>query len=80
MDLSKELEGRIILNCKSFEDVELMFYKNVNAYHWYPDERTLDSLLQRGYKFAAFKNHNNQALPEYITANGDIVIIDKNIK
>ncbi len=80
LDLTKELNGRVIINCKSFEDIELMFYKNVNAYHWYPDKSTFDSLLQNGYKFAAFKNHNNQHLPEYIYGNDDIIIIGKEIK
>lgn len=80
LDLTGELKDRVILNCKSFEDVELMFYQNVNAYHWFPDESTLDSLLNIGYKFAAFRNHNNQHLPEYIYSNKEIIIIDKYIK
>ena len=80
LDLTGELKDRVIINCKSFEDVELMFYQNVNAYHWYPDEPTMDSLLNKGYKFAAFKNHNNQNLPKYIYDNEEIIIIDEDIK
>ncbi len=80
LELSGELKDRVILNCKSFEDVELMFYQNTNAYHWYPDASTMDSLLNEGHKFAAFKSHNNQNLPNYIYDNKEIIIIDKDIK
>ncbi len=80
LDINDKLKDRVIINCKPFEETELMFYQNVNAYHWYPDEKTLDSLLNRGYKFAAFKNHNNQNLPEYIRNKKEIIIIDEEIK
>ena len=70
----------LVINCKSFEDVELMFYQNVNAYHWYPEKKTLDSLQQKGYKFAAFKSHTNQILPEYINNDTNILIINEQIK
>lgn len=79
LDVSK-LENRIILNCNSFEETELMFYKNVNAYNWYPEQKMLDSLLQKGYKFAAFKNHSNYVLPPYISENKDILIIPEVLK
>ena len=80
LDLHGELKDRVIFNCKTFEDVELMFHQDVNAYHWYPSEPTIDSLLHNGHKLAAFKNHNNQHLPEYIYNNKDIVIIDESIQ
>ncbi|MEZ4885065.1 MAG: glycosyltransferase family 39 protein [Chitinophagales bacterium] len=80
-NLSKEkIEGRVILNCKAFEDTDVMFYQDVNAYHWYPEQHTLDSLLEIGYQFAAFQNHTNQGLPEYISNNKDILIIREQIK
>ncbi len=80
LNFEDKLKNRVVLNCKSFEDVELMFYKDVNAYHWYPKKDILDSLIDNGYKFAAFKNHNNQLLPEYIYNQENIIIIDKLIK
>lgn len=80
IDFSGELKGRVIFNCKSFTDVELMFYQNVNAFHWYPPQSALDSLIEKGYKFAAFKDHNDQHLPEYIYSNKDVLIIDRSIK
>jgi Dolichyl-phosphate-mannose-protein mannosyltransferase len=70
----------IALNCKSFEDVELMFHKDVNAYHWFPEARIIDSLENIGYRFAAFRSHTDQGLPSYILNNEDILIIDKKLK
>ncbi len=80
LDLSGELKGRVILNCKSFEDKELMFYRDVNAYAWYPSKKELDSLKARGYRFAAFRNHGNYRLPTYISEDENIVIIDEVLK
>ncbi len=73
-------QNYIVLNCKSFEDVELMFYKDVNAYHWFPKAHIIDSLENLGYRFAAFQSHTNQGLPGYILNNDEILIIDKEIK
>jgi 4-amino-4-deoxy-L-arabinose transferase-like glycosyltransferase len=70
----------VIINCKSFENVELMFYQDANAYHWYPAENVIDSLQQLGYKFAAFQNTPNQGLPAYITDDPEIVILEDAIK
>lgn len=80
LDKDKETFNRVILNCKSFDNLELMFYKDVIAYSWFPHQETLDSLLSSGYKFAAFKSHNNQQLPAYIVENKDILIIDEEIE
>ncbi|MEL7121572.1 MAG: glycosyltransferase family 39 protein [Bacteroidota bacterium] len=76
----EELEDRVILNCKGFEDTELMFYQNVNAYHWYPPLELLDSLRNEGHKFAAFQNVTNQGLPGYINTAEDIILIKDEIK
>lgn len=69
------LEGRIIINVKSLADTELMFYQDLNAYHWYPTEQQMDSLSNLGYKFAAFVGNNGQHLPAYIANNKDILIL-----
>ena len=74
------VQNYVVLNCKSFKDINLMFYKDLNAYHWHPENHTLDSLQRMGYKFAAFKNHNNQHLPEYIFNDKKILIIDEQLK
>jgi hypothetical protein len=70
----------VIINCKAFEDTEMMFHTPSNAFHWFPEQRVLDSLHNKGYQFAAFKSNNNQNLPEYITNDKRILIIDKQLK
>jgi len=75
--LEGELQGRVILNCKSFEDIELMFYRDVNAYARYPAKKELERAKARGYTFAAFRNHGNYRQPSYISEDEDIVIIDE---
>jgi hypothetical protein len=79
-DSTYALENRIIINCKGFEDIALMFHQNVNAYHWCPHRKTLDSLLIAGHQFAAFNNHTKHKLPPYITKNESIVVIHKKLK
>jgi 4-amino-4-deoxy-L-arabinose transferase-like glycosyltransferase len=70
----------VIINCKTFEDTEMMFHQKSNAFHWFPEQRVLDSLHNKGYQFAAFKSNNGQVLPEYITNDKRILIIDKQLK
>jgi hypothetical protein len=75
------IQGRVILNCRPYENIEFMFYKDVLAYHWYPEPRILDSLQSVGYKFAAFEYKNDpQQLPAYITGDSTILILDKGLK
>lgn len=74
------LDNRIILNCKSFEDTDVMFYTDHRAYQWFPIETVFDSLQQAGHRFAAFKSHTNQYLPEYISRDTAVLILDHTIK
>jgi len=74
-------ENYVILNCRPYENIELMFYKNTLAYHWYPEPKVLDSLQAVGYKFAAFEYKNDpQQLPKWITSDSTILILDKGLK
>lgn len=58
-----------------------MFYRDCTAYHWYPPENILDSLQNAGHKFAAFQYVNDQQqLPEYITNDKEIVILNESLK
>lgn len=75
-----EKKNNLIINCNSFENIDLMFYKNVNAYHWYPPENELVELINKGYKISAFKSHGEQILPEYILLNSKIEILDFDLK
>lgn len=75
------LDQRVILNCRPYENIELMFFKDVIAYHWYPPENIVDSLQNAGYKFAAFDyNNDQQKLPEYITSDKDITLMKESLK
>ena len=75
--LGKHVVGdRVVLNCRPYENIELMFYQDVLAYHWYPQAGQIDSLKQAGYRFAAFDYPGDpQALPEWIRADTSILIL-----
>ncbi len=76
--LDPEIDDKyIVLNLKPFENVEMQFYQNVNAYDWYCKSEIIDSLHQKGYQFAAYKSHQDQILPKYITDNPKIKIINQ---
>ena len=70
----------VIINCKSFEDNELMFWQPNNAYHWFPNQADLQAMLDKGYKVAAFQNHGEYGLPDYITNNPAITIIHQSLQ
>ena len=80
LDLTGDLKGRVILNCKSFQDTELMFYQDVTAYQWHPNEQVLDSLMNLGYQFAAFRSQEGYYLPAFITKNKAIKIIEEDLR
>jgi hypothetical protein len=70
----------IIINCKEQEDTELRFWQPNDAYQWYLNEQQINFLLEKGYKIAAFKSHGAQQLPEFITKNPKIRILDLQLK
>jgi hypothetical protein len=80
--LGKDVVGeRVILNCRPYENIELMFYQDVLAYHWYPQAEQIDSLKKVGYRFAAFDYPGDpQALPEWIGADTSILILPYALK
>ncbi len=69
----------LVFNCKSFEDVEMMFYTDLNAHHWWPSEQVLDSLLDAGHKIAIFKSHGNQGLPANVANHPRLLIINQQL-
>ncbi len=71
---------RVIVNCKSYENIELMFFADVNAYHFIAPEKILDSLQQRGYKFAAFEYPDIQKPPAYVYDDPEILILKDQIR
>ena len=75
------IQEYVILNTRAYENIELMFYRGGLAYHWYPQERTLDSLQNSGYKFAAFDYPGDQQqLPSYIVEDKEILILEEKLK
>ena len=70
----------IIFNCKQFEDTEVMFYADRNAYSWYPPAEVIDSLKNAGHKIAALKSHTNQYLPSYLAKDTSVLIINEQLE
>ncbi len=71
--------GTVVFNCNSYEETDVMFYTNLNAYTWWPDESVIDSLIDAGHQVAIFKGHGNQWPPNSIMANPQITIIDEQL-
>ncbi|MEP6645745.1 MAG: glycosyltransferase family 39 protein [Saprospiraceae bacterium] len=80
--LDKEaIKDHVIINCRAYENIDLMFYNDVLALHFYPPENIVDSLQEAGYKLAAFDYiHDKQQLPEYITCDKEILVIKESLK
>jgi hypothetical protein len=75
------LGDRIVLNCRPYENIELMFYQDCLAYHWYPEASQIDSLKQVGYRFAAFEYPGDpQQLPEWIKLDTAILILPQRMR
>lgn len=72
--------NELLINCKTFEDIDIMFYNDVLASHWYPPIEELDSLYSEGYTFSAFDDHGQHALPPYIKKDTLIRIIKNDIR
>lgn len=75
------LKERVVLNTRPYENIELMFYKDALAYHWYPEARVLDSLQALGHKFAAFQYSNDpQQLPDYIANDPEVLVLKEKLR
>ena len=71
---------RIIINLPPYEDIALMFYHDVNAYSRVPERVQFDSLVRAGYMFAAFSGDGSSPLPDYVTQNEAVVLIDRPLR
>lgn len=69
----------LVFNCKSYEDIDMMFYTDLNAHSWWTEEEVMDSLLDAGHKIAVFRSHTIQGLPPFIINNPRILLIDKEL-
>lgn len=67
--------GYVVLNAKSYEDTEAMFYSDRLVFHWWFSEEDYSAAKAAGYKFAAFADFNEQVLPAYIRQDEDLFLI-----
>ncbi len=75
-----EVKDRVIVNCKPYEDIELMFYHNLTAYCWHTEKYLLDPIVKKGYKIAAFSDHGKQLIPEHFFTYPDILVLQEDIR
>ncbi len=71
---------RIIINLPPYEDVALMFYHDMNAYSGVPERARFDSLVRAGHTFAAYTGHDAAPLPDYVSQNNTVVLIDQHLR
>jgi 4-amino-4-deoxy-L-arabinose transferase-like glycosyltransferase len=69
----------VLFNCKGYEDIDVMYFKNINAYAFYPSEEELNMLLNKGFKIYAFNDHHDQVLPSFMRNNAAVKIINADI-
>ena len=77
---TENLEGKVVLNTRSFENIELMFYQDVTSYHFYPDSMVMDSLQRHGHQFAVFDYTDIQKIPDHIRKDTSIFILEEKLK
>lgn len=73
-------EGYTVLNTRSFEDTEAMFYSDRNAYHWWLSESDFMAAKAAGHKFAIFKDFSVQVVPEYIKSDPETFVISEELR
>ena len=77
--LPDSLSSYAIFNLKPYQEIDLMFHKDFNAFTWYPPEQVVKELLADGNKIAIFRSHTNQGVPTYMVRD-DILMIDKQLR
>jgi len=70
----------IVINCKAFDNIDIMFHQDITAYPRCPDKSVIDSLTELGFRFYAFDSHDEYPLPEAIRNHPDVTIIDGKLK
>jgi 4-amino-4-deoxy-L-arabinose transferase len=79
-DLNQDiLTDRVLFNTKCEDAIDIMFYKDATAICYYPKEAELDSLQALGRKLVRFKNIYNLDLPNYLTQDSSIMILDHDV-
>jgi hypothetical protein len=68
----------IIFNCRSLQDIDAEFYSSKIVYSWFPDSTELERLVLEGYSIGVFQSFGNQQVPDYITHNTNIRLLELN--
>lgn len=62
----------IVLNVKSCELIELMYYRYVTAYAWWPEQAQVEGLLATGKRVMVLKRVPEQDLPGWLVAEARV--------
>jgi hypothetical protein len=72
---------KIIINVNEFEHPDAMFYnEGITAYHWWLSESDIKELARQKIPIAAFENHGQYVLPDYIRDYKYLFIIKEQLK
>ena len=75
-----QLEGQtVVFNAKPFQDVEIMFFTDLDAYSWLSREQ-IQKIKSTGAKIAVFDDHGGQLLEPHIRKDDNIFILDGTLK
>ena len=66
----------VMFNCPEYSHVELMFYKDIKAYHYFPQKDELEHLKTSGQRIYAFKEHKHYELPDYFKSDSSVIFIE----
>lgn len=78
-DLAKYIDAdtRVVINMNSHDDKNVMFYNpSITAYHWWPSKADMQQLLSQKIKVAAFRDHDQYVLPDYVRQYPYLQIIE----
>jgi 4-amino-4-deoxy-L-arabinose transferase-like glycosyltransferase len=65
----------VVFNTHELGNLELMFYRNVTAYDFFPGAETLDSLHSEGFRLYALPNPDGSELPDLVKERDFIQIL-----
>lgn len=72
---------KVVINVNEFEHPDVMFYNDgISAYHWCFSEDEIKQLEKKNVPIAAFDNHANYELPDYIKSYKNLFIIKSKLK
>jgi hypothetical protein len=73
-------EGYVVFNVEPNENIEAMFYSDHTVYASFPNEQQINNLKLEGIKIAAFENHGDFRIPNFVSSDTSILIIHEELK